>query len=335
MDNWFKNIEFAWPWILWTLFIIPLIIAWYIKMNKRQTAALPITTLKHLKNSKGINTWLFHIPFILRCAGIIFLIIALARPQKIFTEKYLDGEGIDIILCIDVSGSMAYKDFLPTRLEASKEIVKDFVRSRSGDNIGVVIFSNYGFTLCPLTIDTNTVLNQIKSITDSILSDNETVIGTGIATCINRLKNSHSKSKVIILLSDGVNSLDAVSPETAIDIAKNNNIKIYTIGVGIDAKEVEVDIKVLGEITPHKVVSELNEVLLKRIAYETGGNYFHALDQEGLKKGYESINNLEKSKIQTIINNRYEDRYLFFLIVGFIFIFCELILRHSVFRKFP
>ncbi len=308
-------------------------------MSKKQTASLPITTIKHLLNAKGINIWVYHIPFILRCAGIVFLIIALARPQKRYTEKYLEGEGIDIMLCIDVSGSMVdttmvEPEFVPNRLIVSKELAKGFIRTRTGDRIGVVFFSNQGFTACPLTTDSNAVLTQIENIKPDFLTQEGTSIGNGIATSLNRLKDSKSKNKIILLLSDGDNSTGTISPDTAATLARAYNIKIYTIGIGSE-KEVMGKIKTpYGEIEQRKKL-EFNEVLLKDVAQNTGGKYFHASDKSSLKTAYESINSLEKSKIQKVIYTTYVDKYLPFLIAGFLFIFLELCLRYTVFKKFP
>jgi len=334
MINEWQQIEFAHPWILWGLGVIPLIIVWYIRRNSKNRAAFLISTTKQIESLKGIEERLFHTPFALRCLAIGLLIIALARPQKQFEEDSIKGEGIDIMLCLDVSGTMAYEDFLPNRLESSKELAKEFVKSRFGDRIGIVVFSSHGFTMCPLTTDTSAVLSQINNITDSLLSDEGTVIGTGIATCINRLKDSKSKTKIIILLSDGVNSVDAISPDIATALARRYFIKVYTIGIGSE-REVEVvrhtpfgDIKV-------KEMSEFNETLLKRIAIESAGEYYHAQDKKGLISGFEHINKLEKSTILRIKNLKYKDQFEVFLIIGFALIFIEMLLRYLVFRKFP
>ena len=239
MINDWQHIVLAYPWVLSGLLIIPLIIIWYIRNNVKRRSAISITTTKYLTGLRKSGQALFHIPFALRCLALCVLILALSRPQQRFEVESIKGEGIDIMLCFDVSGTMSYQDFLPTRLEASKELAKDFVRTRFGDRIGVAVFSSHGFTMCPLTTDTGTVIMHVNNITDSILSDEGTVIGTGIATCIKRLKDSKSKNKVIILLSDGVNSLDAITPDLAISLAKQFNIKVYTIGIGSE-KEVDV-----------------------------------------------------------------------------------------------
>ena len=266
----------------------------------------------------------------LRCFGLPFLIIALARPQLKFSNQSLEGQGIDIMLCLDVSGSMYHTDLLPNRLEASKEVAKNFVRERHGDRIGIVVFGNNGLTMCPLTTDNNAVIGQINNITTTDLTGAATVIGTGIATSINRLKDGKSKTKIIIFLSDGVNSSGAISPETAIELAKVFNIKIYTIGIGSNNK-----INVTRRTPSRERNFEFDEQLLMRMAERTGGQYSHAGNREDLKEAFENISHLEKSTIQMSIITRVEEQFLPFLVIGFLFVFLEISLRYSVFRKFP
>lgn len=266
----------------------------------------------------------------LRCFGLSFLIIALARPQLKFSNQSFEGQGIDIMLCLDVSGSMYHTDLLPNRLEASKEVAKNFVRERHGDRIGIVVFGNNGLTMCPLTTDNNALIGQINNITTTDLTGAATVMGTGIATSINRLKDGKSKTKIIIFLSDGVNSSGAISPETAIELAKVFNIKIYTIGVGSNNK-----INVTRRTPSRERNFEFDEQLLMRIAERTGGQYSHAGNGEDLKEAFENISHLEKSTIQMSIITRVEEQFLPFLIIGFLFVFLEISLRYSVFRKFP
>ena len=266
----------------------------------------------------------------LRCFGLSFLIIALARPQLKFSNQSFEGQGIDIMLCLDVSGSMYHTDILPNRLEASKEVAKDFVQERPGDRIGLVVFGNNGLTMCPLTTDNNALIEQINNITTTELTGAATVIGTGIATSINRLKDSKSKTKIIIFLSDGVNSSGAISPETAIELAKVFNIKIYTIGIGSNNK-----INVTRRTPSRERNFEFDEQFLVRMAERTGGQYSHAGNGEDLREAFENISHLEKSTIQTSITTRVEEQFLPFLVIGFLFVFLEILLRYSVFRKFP
>jgi len=266
----------------------------------------------------------------LRCFGLSFLIIALARPQHKFSNQFFEGQGIDIMLCLDVSGSMYGTDLLPNRLEASKEVAKDFVRERPGDRIGIVVFGNNGLTMCPLTTDNSALIEQINNITTTDLTGAGTVIGTGIATSINRLKDSKSKTKIIIFLSDGVNSGGAISPETSIELARVFKIKIYTIGIGSNNK-----INVTRRTPSRERNFEFDEQLLMRIAERTGGQYSHAGNGEDLKEAFENINHLERSNIHISKITRVEEQFLPFLVIGFLFVFLEILLRYSVFRKFP
>lgn len=325
-----KNIEFAYPWILYGLIVIPLLIIWYVKKSNKQKPSILISTTKFLAKPKGIKSLFFHIPFMLRCFGLSFLIIALARPQHKFSNQFFEGQGIDIMLCLDVSGSMYGTDLLPNRLEASKEVAKNFVRERPGDRIGIVVFGNNGLTMCPLTTDNSALIEQINNITTTDLTGAGTVIGTGIATSINRLKDSKSKTKIIIFLSDGVNSGGAISPETSIELARVFKIKIYTIGIGSNNK-----INVIRQTPSRERNFEFDEQLLMRMAEITGGQYSHAGNGEDLKEAFENISHLERSNIHISKITRVEEQFLPFLVIGFLFVFLEILLRYSVFRKFP
>ena len=330
METWLKNIEFAYPWILYGLIVIPLLIIWYVKKSNKQKPSILISTTKFLAKPKGIKSLFFHIPFMLRCFGLSFLIIALARPQHKFSNQFFEGQGIDIMLCLDVSGSMYGTDLLPNRLEASKEVAKSFVQGRPGDRIGIVVFGNNGLTMCPLTTDNSALIEQINNITTTDLTGAGTVIGTGIATSINRLKDSKSKTKIIIFLSDGVNSGGAISPETSIELARVFKIKIYTIGIGSNNK-----INVIRQTPSRERNFEFDEQLLMRMAEITGGQYSHAGNGEDLKEAFENINHLERSNIHISKITRVEEQFLPFLVIGFLFVFLEILLRYSVFRKFP
>ncbi len=334
LTNWFQQIEFAYSWVLALLLIIPVLIYEYIRRSKKQQASMLVTTTHFIQGVKSIKTASLHLPFVLRCLGLICLIIALARPQKKFTETQTEGEGIDIVLCFDISGSMTEKDFQPNRLEASKNVAMQFVNDRPGDRIGVVIFSNLSFTLCPLTTDHTTVLSQIQNIQSGYLQDEGTAIGSGLATSVDRLRYSKSKSKIVVLLTDGVDFGGAIPPDLAMQMAKYYNIKVYTIGVGSEKEIDEVVESPLGPVVQHKKL-EFNEALLKNLAAQTNGQYFHATDKEALQKIYASINQLEKSKVETTTYNRYTDKYFPWLLAGFIFIFLEVVLRYTVFKKFP
>ncbi len=293
-----------------------------------------VTTTHFVQQPRTFKNVFFHLPFVLRCLALVCLIVALARPRQKFTEEQDTGEGIDIVLCFDISGSMMERDFLPNRLEAAKEVAAEFVQKRTGDRIGIVIFSNLSFTLCPVTIDHSAVLNQINNIQSGYLQDEGTAIGSGLATSVDRLRNNTTKTKIVILLTDGVDFGGTVSPDIARDMAKVYGIKVYTIGMGSD-KEIEVSVDTPFGPVRQKKRMEYNEELLKMLAQTTGGQYFHAVDQAALQKIYASINSLEKSKIEVTTFNRYTDKFAPWIIAALVLLITEMILRFTVFRKFP
>lgn len=334
MYQWFQNITFRNPEALSLLFIIPILAIWYQSNIKKRQGSMLVTTTHFLSNIRSSKTWLQNIPFVLRCLALACLIVALARPQHKFSEQQTEGEGIDIVLCFDISGSMTEKDFIPNRLEASKEVAQEFVNERTGDRIGVVIFSRQSFTLCPITTDKTTILSQIANIRSGYLEEEGTSIGSGLATSVDRLKDQKTKSKIIILLTDGVDFGGLIPPDIAKEMAKLYRIKVYTIGVGSE-KEIDEQVQTpYGSVNNRKKL-EFNEGLLKDIAAETGGKYFHAADQEALKKVYSSINKLEKTKIKVTSYDRFTEEFLPWFLVAFGLLLIEVVLRYTVFRKFP
>lgn len=293
-----------------------------------------VTTTHFISEVKSYKTLFQHIPFYLRCLALVCLVIAISRPQQKFTEENTEGEGVDIMLCFDISGSMMAQDFVPNRLEASKELAMDFVANRAGDNIGIVIFSAVSFTLCPLTSYHEAVFSQMENIRSGYLENEGTAIGSGIATCVDRLKDSKSKSKIIILLTDGVDYGGTIPPDIAKEMARLYRIKIYTIGVG-SGKELEEEVETPLGRTRQKLTLEFNENLLQELANDTGGQYFNAKSKEALQTVYSSIDKLEKSKIKRTTFHRFEEKYLPFVIAAIAFIILELVLKFTVFRRFP
>ncbi|HRI22814.1 MAG TPA: VWA domain-containing protein [Panacibacter sp.] len=334
LKQWLQHIEFAYPWVLGSLFLLPLLVYEYLRRNNRLQASMLVTTTHFIETTKSIKTSLLHLPFVMRCFALIFLIVAMAMPRLKFTEEQTEGNGIDIVLCFDISGSMTEKDFQPNRLDAAKAVAEQFVSQRPGDRIGVVIFSGVSFTLCPITTDHNAVAAQIQNIESGYLQEEGTAIGSGLATSIDRLRTSKSNSKVVILLTDGVDVGGSVPPDIAKEMAKQYGIKVYTIGVGSEKEIDEVVNSPLGRITQTRKL-EFNEGLLEDLAKATGGQYFHATDNAALQKIYESINQLEKSKIKVTTYNRYTNEFLPWIIGGIIFLLLEIILRYTVFKKFP
>jgi Ca-activated chloride channel family protein len=332
--EWFQNIKFAYPWVLTLLIIVPLLIIWYRKNGAKRNASMMITTTHFISEVRSSKAIFRHLPFVLRCLALCFIIVALARPRHEFSEQQVEGEGIDIILCVDISGSMNEKDFLPNRLEASKEVAQQFVAERVGDRIGVVIFSRQSFTLCPLTTDKNAVMAQINNIRMGYLEEEGTAIGSGLATAVDRLKDQKTKSRIIILLTDGVDFGGMIPPDIAKEMAKLYGIKIYAIGVGSE-KEIDEQVETpMGRMKNRKKL-EFNEALLKNLAVETKGQYFHATDKQALIRIYESINKLEKTRIKVTSYNRYTEEFFPWVAAALLFLFIEGLLRYTVFRKFP
>ncbi len=330
--DYFKNITFGQPWFFCLLLLLPALIAWYAMRNNRQQGAFILSDI----SAKGLSSWktvLRHIPFVLRLLAITFIIAALARPQTISEEQNAEGEGVDIILCIDVSGSMTAQDLTPNRLEAAKNVAIDFVNKRLTDRIGIVIFSGESFTQCPLTTDHAVLITAIENIRNGLLEDG-TAIGSGLGTSVDRLRTSQSKSKVVILLTDGENNGGLIDPQTAKEIAKAFAIKVYTIGVGTDGYAPQPVQTPMGVVMQNGKVS-IDEKLLKEIASETGGKYFRAKDNEGLTGIYDEINGLEKSKVEITTTTRYTEKFEPFVLSALIFIFLEVLLRFTLFRKFP
>jgi Ca-activated chloride channel family protein len=293
-----------------------------------------VTTTHFIADVKSFKTWFQHFPFVLRSLALILLVIALARPQHKFSEQQTEGEGIDIVLCFDISGSMTEKDFTPNRLEASKEVAQSFVNDRTGDRIGIVIFSRQSFTLCPITTDKNTVLSQIANIHFGYLEEEGTAVGSGLATSVDRLKDQKTKSKIVILLTDGVDFGGLIPPDIAKEMAKLYGIKVYTVGVGSE-KEIDEHVETPFGRTSNRKKLEFNEGLLKNIAVETGGRYFHASDKEVLQKIFSSISKLEKTKVNITSYHRFTEEFFPILLAALTLLIIEAILRYTVFRKFP
>jgi Ca-activated chloride channel family protein len=333
LSSWLQHTEFAYPWVFPLLLIIPYLVYWYIKSFHRQIPAVRITTTHFLKGTAGIKSNLKHLPFVLRLLAISAIIIALARPRQQFTKQQINGKGIDIILCIDISGSMTEQDFVPNRLEAAKKVAAEFVENRPGDEIGVVIFSSQSFTLCPLTVDHNAVLSQINNIQNGYLQEEGTAIGSGLATSVDRLRNSTNKSKVIILLTDGVDFGGQIPPDVALNMAKLYGIKVYTIGVGSNANKVDDNHNVINNSNSSPL--DFNEGLLKQLAAETGGQYYHATNNAALQNIYKSIDGLEKSNITVTTYKRYTEQFQWFVLAALILVVLEVLLRLTLLRKFP
>lgn len=334
--NWIKTLDFAYPYAFVLLALLPLLAWWYIKKNSNQKATVIVST----SQAFTVSTWknrFRHLPFILRLLTLSCIIIALARPQKRNDEQQTQGEGIDIVLCMDVSGSMGSKDILPSRMEVAKEVAEEFVRSRPVDRIGLVVFAGESFTQCPITTDRNTLITQIQTLESRRYLIDGTVIGEGLATAVDRLSKSTGKSKVIILLTDGKEDppeTRLIDPLTALEIAKSKGVKVYTIGMSAAPSTI---IENTGNKKGMKNPAGdfLDEALMTKIANETGGKYFRARDKEGLKKIYNQIDGLEKSKVEITSFKKVKEQFFWFVLGALFFLFVEIILRVTVLRKFP
>ena len=320
------------------LLFIPLIayVVWYLFMGKRLKPSMKVsTTLPFAKDVKSFRNYLVHVPFALRVLTLALLIIVLARPQLTSEWEERDVEGIDIMLATDVSTSMLAMDLEPNRLEAAKEVAQDFIAGRKDDNIGLTIFAGESFTQCPLTIDHIALANMLSAIdcdiaAKGIIADG-TAIGMGIANSVSRLKDSKAVSKVIILLTDGINNRGEITPEAAADMAKEFGIRIYTIGVGTEKKEAPYP-------TPYGTMNvpvEIDEKTLENIAEATGGEYFRATDKESLRQIYSEIDKLERTKLNVQQYQEYEELYQIFALFAVLSLMLELLLRYTILRRIP
>lgn len=331
--DYFKNITFGQPQFLYLLILIPILIAWKIIKRRSEQAAIDISSVRGLQNISSWKNIFHHTPFVFRLLALACIIMALARPQTRNDEQVTEGEGVDIILCIDVSGSMTAQDLTPNRMEAAKRVAADFVDRRITDRIGIVIFSGESFTQCPLTTDHTVLKAQIEQIRNGLLEDG-TAIGSGLATSVDRLRTSTAKSKVVILLTDGINNGGLIDPGTAKEIAKRFQVKVYTIGVGTEGYAPTPISTPMGIIMQNEKVT-IDEKLLTSIANETGGRYFRATDNASLKNIYSEIDKLEKSKVQVTSFRRFAEKFYPFVFAALLFLFLEVLLRFTVFKRFP
>ena len=324
--------------IAYLLLFIPLIayVAWYLIVGKGLKPSMKVsTTLPFAGKVKSYKNYLVHVPFASRVIALSLLIIVLARPQLTSEWEKKDVEGIDIMLATDVSTSMLAMDLQPNRLEAAKEVAQDFIASRPNDNIGLTIFAGESFTQCPLTIDHIALANMLSAVdcdiaAKGIIADG-TAIGMGIANSVSRLKDSKAVSKVIILLTDGINNRGEITPEASAEMAKEFGIRIYTIGVGTDKKEAPYP-------TPYgsmNVPVEIDEKTLGNIAEATGGRYFRATDKQSLRDIYSEIDKLERTKLNVQQYQEYEELYQLFALLAILFLMIELLLRYTVLRRIP
>ncbi len=325
---------FANPEFLWLLLSIPLLAWWYVRKGRKSYTEIRVPTLRAFESGRsGWKVRLRHLPVLLRVSALALVIVAIARPQTTSEGENVSTEGIDIILVTDVSGSMLAEDFRPNRIEAAKAVAAEFIDGRPNDRIGFVVFAGESFTQCPLTLDHAVVKDLIAGVRSGLIEDG-TAIGMGLATAVSRLKDGESKSKVIILLTDGVNNKGVIDPMTAAGIASTFGIRVYTVGVGTIGMAPYPVQTPLG--TQYRNVPvEIDEELLKKIAVQTGGTYFRATDNDKLKLIYAEIDRLEKTKIEVTQFRRHkEDFYSAGFLAGFLLL-GEVMLSLTFFRKIP
>lgn len=326
--------QFANPEYLYLLLLLIPLIAWYVvKLSKMQASFKSASTQAFKKVKPNMRVYMRHFPFVLRVISIALIIIVIARPQAVNSWEETESQGIDIVLALDVSGSMLAQDLQPNRIEAAKKVASEFVTDRKNDKIGLVIFAGESFTQCPLTTDHKVLLNLLKDVNFGMIEDG-TAIGLGLANSVNRLKDSPSKSKVVILLTDGTNNRGQIAPLTAADLAKSYGIRVYTIGVGTKGMA-PTPVQTPFGMRIQNMPVDIDEKTLTEIASLTGGQYFRAVDTEGLREVYREIDQMEKYLISVQNVTRKQELFLPFALAALALILIELILRRTWLRTIP
>lgn len=328
-------IRFESPNILWLLLLlIPLALFYWYKIKRGKVSVSISTTLGLKSLPKGLKYYLRHSTVVLRALTIALIIIAMARPQSALDDQTISSEGIDIALALDISSSMLARDFRPDRITAAKEMASQFILDRPSDRIALIVFAGESFTQVPLTTDYPTLINLLGEVKSGIIEDG-TAIGNGLATAVSRLKDSEAKSKVVILLTDGVNNQGQIAPLTAAEIAKTLGVKVYTIGVGTNGTAPYPTRDMWGNTTFVEAKVEIDEKVLTEISEMTGGKYFRATSNSKLKEIYDEINTLEKSKVDIEKFTIYSEEYLWFIIAALASLVAELLIRYLYLRQIP
>ena len=324
---------FAHPYFFTLLALIPFMVWWQLRTKKRDSPSFRLTTLRGIAASQtGIKAQLRPILFVLRILSLVALIIALARPHDSNSRKNIETEGIDIVLALDLSGSMLAEDFKPSRVEAAKAVAMKFVDERPTDRIGLVVFGTESFPMCPVTMEHGVLKEDIASLKVGMVEQN-TAIGLGLASAVNLLRSAKGKSRVVILMTDGVNNVtQPVSPLTALDIAKLYKVRVYTIGIGTNAPYALIPIPTPNGVQKMPQPVEIDEALLSQISTQTGGKYFRATGNKSLEGVYKEIDKLEKTKVDISVNVKYNEKFFPFAMIAIICLVLELLLRYTVFR---
>lgn len=328
------DVTFKYSFILYFLAIIPIMMFWYWKRNKKMTPDITFSSLKIFNEIKPtIKEKLVHLPFVLRLIAVALLIIALARPQSFATGENVYTEGIDIAVVLDISGSMLAEDFKPNRLEAAKDVIDEFIAGRTSDKIGLVVFSGKSFTQCPLTVDYSVLRNLLSEIKSGMIEDG-TAIGLAIANGVNRLKDSKAKSKILILLTDGVNNAGEIDPITAANIAQTFGIRIYTVGVGTRGNAPYPFQTPFG-VQYQMVPVEIDEAILQQVADITDGHYFRATDNKKLEEIYKEIDKMEKTRVEITSYRNAKELFYNWALAGLLLLFTEIVLSRTYLRRLP
>lgn len=329
-----SNLTFAHPWFLLGLVLVPLMVAWYIWRYRKQEAALQHSNLSLFDGiGQSLRVRLRWLPYALRCLAVGAMVVALARPQSQLSRQEMTVEGIDVVLAMDISGSMLAEDFKPNRLEAAKKVAADFIEGRKNDRMGLVVFAGEAFTQVPLTIDHQVLLKQLGAVKSGLVRDG-TALGDGLATAINRIKDSQAESKVIILLTDGVNNQGSVDPLSAAEIAALYNIRLYTIGVGARGKAPFPFRDQFGRVHYQNIDVEIDEDLMKQMASATGdGQYFRATNRKALQEIFDQIDEMETSKIDVTQYAQTRDEHQPWLWLAFIALALEALMRYVWLRR--
>ena len=334
MIDFITSLHFDSPFWFIAMSAIPVMIYWQYFSNRPSEPALRFSTTKGLKNINNWKTKVYPYLPILLVMSVFCFVLALARPQLSLTEEKIKAEGIDIMMVMDLSSSMLSRDFDPDRLEVSKLVAREFVEKRIHDRIGLVVFSGESFTQCPLTTDHNILIDFLGNLEVGMLQDG-TAIGMGLATAVNRLKDSQAKSKIIILLTDGVNNAGYINPNTAAEIAQQYGVKVYTIAVGSIGQALSpVNRRSDGEYMFAMANVEIDVELLQYISQLTGGKHFRAVDRVSLEEIYAEIDRLEKTEIEVNVFKRYKDEFRIFLYTGFVLLLTWWLFKQTVFRTF-
>lgn len=330
-----EGIEFTHKELLWLLLVIPVLLLWYILKHKKQTAVLEISTADGLLKGNQFWTILKHSLFVLRALALTLIIVGMARPQTVdVSTKTKTTRGIDIVMAIDVSASMLAKDLKPNRLEALKKVASKFINRRPNDRIGLVEYAGESYTRTPVTSDKGIILKSLRDIKYNTIITGGTSIGMGLATAVNRLKESKAKSRIIILLTDGVNNSGFIDPQTASELAVEYGIKTYTIGLGSNGMALSPVAINNGKFQYSRIQVEIDEKLLKEIASETGGKYFRATNNKKLEDIYDEIDKLEKTEIEEFKYYNYEEKFRPLVLLALGLLVLEFLLRHTFLRSF-